>query len=183
MVRRLPSLLGAAAIAVIACGKSGPAPMEPDPVVPFEPLFSVNTACYASYTFDLEGFGDSTRLAEADTSYLVIHGLTDSLVGTTSGSAWLVLAADGWGARKDQWHRMPSDSLSVGFKSDSSRHEFHLALYEEAAAGVGREFEKTLDDAQAPVLEQWDMVLSRIHCSGLREPTDPPFRKPKKPRP
>jgi hypothetical protein len=167
MVRCLPLAFCFVVLALTACGKSSTPALPPEPL---EPLFNTNTVCYESYTFDLHGFGDSTRLAEADTSYLVIHGLTDTLVGTTSGPAWLALAADGWSHQKDQWRRIPSDSIEVGFTHASSRHEFRLALHEEAATGVGREFAKTLKAEAVPAIDEWDMVLSRIHCSGLREP-------------
>jgi hypothetical protein len=152
--------------------------LEPEPL---EPLLSTNTVCYESYTFDLDGFGDPTRFAEADTSYLVIHGLADTLVGNTSGSAWVVLAANGWGHSQNRWRRVPGDSVVVAVRGDSMRQEFHLALFEEAAKGVGQEFEATATLEAVSAIGEWDMVLKRIHCSGMREPQDPPVRKPKKP--
>jgi len=163
---------------VIGCGKSAPPPLQPEPL---EPLFSTNTVCYESYTFELHRFGDSARSAEADTSYLVIHGLADTLVGNTSGSAWVMLGANGWGPSKSRWRRIPGDSVEVAVRGDSIRQEYHLALFEEAAKGVGLEYEKTLNKDDGPATDEWDMVLSRIHCSGMREPQDPPVRKPKKP--
>jgi len=178
MVRCLPSSLGAIALVTVGCGKSAPPTLAPEPL---EPLFSTNTVCYESYTFDLKGFGDSTRLAEADTSYLVIHGLADTLVGNASGSAWVALAANGWWPRQNRWRRIQGDSVTVAVQGDSIRQEYHLALFEEAAKGVGREFEKTLNKDDGPAIDEWDMVLGRIHCSGMREPQDPPVRKPKKP--
>ncbi len=179
MVRCLPFFVAVGVFVVVGCGKSAPPPLEPEPL---EPLFSANTVCYESYTFDLNGFGDSTRLAEADTSYLVIHGLTDTLVGNTSGSAWVALAANGWGPGQNRWRRIPGDSVAVAIQNDSVRQVFHLALFEEAAKGVGREFAKTLKTEAGPAIDEWDMVLSRIHCSGMREPVDPPVRRPMKPR-
>ena len=178
MVRRLPFYFGAIALVFVGCGKSTPSALEPEPL---EPLFNTNTVCYESYTFDLHGFGDSTRLAKADTSYLVIHGLADTLVGNTSGSAWVVLAANGWGPSQNRWRRISGDSVVVAVRGDSMRQEYHLDLFEEAAKGVGLEFEKTVTAEAVPAMDEWDMVLSRIHCSGMREPQDPPVRKPKKP--
>jgi len=80
MVRCLPSACCIAALAVAACGKSHLPELHPEPL---EPLFSTNTVYYELYTFDLHGFGDSTRFTEADTSYLVIHGSTDTLVANS----------------------------------------------------------------------------------------------------
>jgi hypothetical protein len=159
---------------LVACGKSAPPSVAPEPL---EPLLSTNTVCYKSFSFGLEGFGDPTHPGDADTSYLVIHGLTDTLVGYASGPAWLALAADGWGPQRDEWRRTTSDSLEVGFTRDSTRQAFQLALFEEGARGVCREYEEERDTADVTLLEQWDVVLSRIQCSGLREPTKPPPKR------
>ncbi len=178
MVCCLRFFVAVGVLVVVGCGKSAPPPLEPEPL---EPLFNTNTVCYESYTFDLQGFGDSTRLVEADTSYLVIHGLTDTLVGNTSGSAWVALAANGWRPRQNRWRRIQGDSVAVAVQGDSMRQEFHLALFEEAAKGVGQEFAKTLKTEAEPAIDEWYMVLSRIHCSGMREPQAPPVRRRKKP--
>lgn len=176
---RLPSLgLTLLTGAVAGCGRAAAPPVAPHPL---EPLFNTNTVCYRSLTFDQQGFGDPTRPAQADTSYLVIHGLTDTLVGTTNGPAWVALAANGWAMQQDRWRRTSADSIEVAFIYRTSRHEYQLALFEEAAWGIGQEYEKTVDSTRAPAVYKWDMVLSRIHCSGLREPTAPPARRSNKP--
>ncbi|UCD25367.1 MAG: hypothetical protein JSW51_05480, partial [Gemmatimonadota bacterium] len=161
------------ALVVVACGKSGPR-------VATEPLVNTNTVCYESYTFDLPGFGDAERFVETDTSYLVIHGLADTVVDNTAGSAWLALAANGWRPWQNRWRKVVHDSVAVTIQNDSVRQVYQLALYEEGAQGVGLEYDKAADDSEDPIAS-WDMVLGRIHCSGMREPQDPPVRKPRKP--
>jgi len=147
MVRRLPIYFGAIALVSTGCGKSAPPPLGPEPL---GPLFSTNTVCYESYTFDLPGFGDANRFVETDTSYLVIHGLTDTVVGNTAGSAWLALAAKGWRPWQNRWRRVVHDSVAVTIQDDSLRQVFQLALYEEGARGVGQEYAQSGDTPEEP---------------------------------
>jgi len=155
----------------LACPRP-PAPLPPEPAP--EPLPAGNTACFTSFTPSTHRFGDSTLQAGPDSSFLVIYGVTDTLVSERAGPIWLYLKVDGWRTRQHAWSRGPGDTIVVAFFDGPSRHEYRLRLHADAAQGVGREWRASRDSGATPAVSTWGIRLQQIRCRGMRELQDAP---------
>jgi len=166
-------LLGLTAIAAAACARR----VSEQPL-PREPLATANTMCFRSLTVGPRSFGDTTVQSHADTSYLLVHGLRDTLVADTAGPAWLSLAQQGWFFSRARWHRLSYDSLLVTFEARGASYEYRLVLYEAAARGFGTEVLRSPGIPMDTTISHWNMSLRRWHCSGLRDPPPVPPNNP-----
>jgi len=174
---RALALAPALAAIGLACPRA-PTPLPPTPLPPepaLEPLLDDgNTVCLTSSTPSTHRFGDSTLQAGPDTSFVVIHGLTDRLVGGRTGPIWLYVKADGWRSRQYGWHRVPGDTIVVAVADGRSRHEYRLRLHADGARGVGQEWRFSGDSGATPALSTWGIWLHQVRCSGMRERQDAP---------
>ena len=154
----------------VACGRQmAQFPETAAAPVSIEALGDANTVCLASLTDDIDGFGDSLRQSAADTSFLVVHGLADTLVADSTGPAWMVLKAEDWAGRQLSWQRHGQDSLTVAVTDGLVRHEYRFVIGDINAVGHGLRIQNSLRPDGVPEVFEWGLKLYRVPCSGMRE--------------